>query len=73
MENIYEWIINLITNIGTLSITINCLLIIFESIIPPLPISIFITILFINYGPLLGFLISWIFTILGCFLQRVYC
>ena len=69
MENIYEWIINLITNIGTLSITINCLLIIFESIIPPLPISIFITILFINYGPLLGFLISWIFTILGCLLS----
>lgn len=69
MENIYEWIMNIITNIGSLSIILNCLLIVLESIIPPLPLSVFITILFLNYGPLLGFLLSWIFTVLGCIIS----
>lgn len=69
MENIYDWIMNFITDIGSLSIILNCFLIIIESIIPPLPLSVFITILFVNYGPLLGFLISWIFTVLGCLLS----
>lgn len=66
MENLYEWIMNMIQNIGMYSIAINCLLIVVESIIPPLPLSLFITILFVNYGSFLGFLISWIFTVIGC-------
>ena len=66
MENIYEWLINTVNNIGTFSIAINCLLILVESILPVLPLSLFITILFINYGSFLGFFISWIFTVLGC-------
>ena len=66
MENIYEIITNIINNAGTFRIIVNCLLIIVESIIPPLPLAVFITVLFVNYGPLLGFLISWLFTIIGC-------
>lgn len=66
MENVYDWIMNFISNIGMYSIAVNCLLIIIESIIPPLPLSLFITVLFVNYGPIWGFLISWIFTIIGC-------
>lgn len=66
MENIYEWIINLINNLGEVGMIINCLLIVLESVIPPLPLALFITILFTNYGPVIGFLISWIFTVIGC-------
>lgn len=69
MENIYNFIINLITNMGNAGLIINCLLILIESIIPPLPLALFITILFTNYGYLLGFLISWIFTVIGCILS----
>lgn len=69
MENIYNLIINIITNTGSFGMIFNCLLIILESIIPPLPLGIFITILFVNYGFVLGFLISWIFTIIGCILS----
>lgn len=69
MENIYNFIINLITNMGSAGLIINCFLILIESIIPPLPLALFITILFTNYGYLLGFLISWIFTVIGCILS----
>ncbi len=66
MEEIYEWIMNLITNLDSAGLIVNCLLITIESIIPPLPLALFITILFTNYGMILGFLISWFFTVLGC-------
>ena len=69
MENIYDFIINTISNVGTFSILLNCLLIVVESIIPPLPLALFITILYVNYGPLIGFFVSWVFTIIGCVLS----
>lgn len=66
MENIYELIMSFISDISGLGIFLNCLLIIVESIIPPLPLGLFITILFVNYGTFIGFIISWISTIIGC-------
>ena len=66
MENIYELVMSIISNVSISGIALNCLLIIIESIIPPLPLGVFITILFVNYGVILGFLISWIFTVIGC-------
>ena len=69
MENLYSLIMNLIGNANSFGITIDCLLIIIESVIPPLPLGVFITILFINYGILIGFIISWIFTVIGCILS----
>ena len=66
LANIYDWIINFINNMATASIIFNCFLIVIESIIPILPLSVFITILFVNYGAIIGFLLSWIFTVLGC-------
>ena len=69
MEGIYDFIMNLISSVGASSLIINSLLILVESIIPPLPLSLFITILFVNYGLFLGFLISWIFTCLGCIMS----
>ena len=66
MESIYEFIMNIVSNTSSLSLFLNCILIIIESIIPPLPLGLFITILFVNYGSFIGFIISWIFTIIGC-------
>ena len=69
MDNIYNWIIDLVNNLDQAGMIVNCLLIVVESIIPPLPLALFITILFTNYGSILGFLLSWIFTVLGCVLS----
>lgn len=66
MENLYNLIMNIINDMSVFGILVNGLLIIVESIIPPLPLGLFVTILFINYGKLLGFIISWILTVIGC-------
>lgn len=42
------------------------LLILLESVLPMLPLSVFITLNMVSYGNLLGFLISWLATVAGC-------
>lgn len=69
MDAIYDFIINLITTTGSLGMMLDCLLIVSESIIPALPLGLFITVLCVNYGYAIGFLISWIFTIIGCMIS----
>ena len=59
-------IINFIENSGLIGVLVGALIIIFESIIPILPLMLFITINFLAFGSFFGFLISWIFTIIGC-------
>lgn len=44
-------------------------LIILESILPILPLSVFITLNIISFGNFFGFIISWISTIIGCMLS----
>lgn len=66
MESLYNLIMNIINSISVYGIVVTSILIIFESIIPPLPLCLFITVLFINYGNFYGFLLSWILTIIGC-------
>lgn len=56
----------IITGIGPIA---GILLIILESILPMLPLSVFITLNMVSFGPLFGFLISWISTIIGCMLS----
>jgi len=68
-ENIYEFVINIISDASSLGLILSSLLIVVESIIPPLPLGFFVTILFVNYGPVFGFLISWFFTIIGCIIS----
>lgn len=43
--------------------------IILESMIPVLPLSVFITLNMVSFGPVFGFLISWFSTIIGCMLS----
>ncbi|MBQ3142492.1 MAG: TVP38/TMEM64 family protein [Bacilli bacterium] len=66
MENLNEIIINFINSAGAFGPVFACLLILIESICPVLPLAIFIGINFLSFGNFFGFLISWIFTILGC-------
>lgn len=56
----------IITGIGPIA---GILLIILESILPMLPLSVFITLNMVSFGSLFGFLISWISTIIGCMLS----
>lgn len=44
-------------------------LILLESIFPMLPLSVFITLNMMSFGSFLGFLISWLSTIVGCMLS----
>lgn len=60
---------NIVLNIGAWAPIFACLFIVLESIIPVLPLFVFITINFLAFGQVMGFIISWIFTCLGCFLS----
>lgn len=68
-NNFYDFIMGLIDSLGVYGPLLGCVFIILESIIPPLPLFVFITINFIAFGNLLGFIISWICTIIGCLLS----
>lgn len=65
----YDFIMSTIDALGVYGPVLGCFFILLESIIPPLPLFVFITINFIAFGKVLGFIISWIFTCLGCLLS----
>lgn len=64
-----EFITMLLTLLGSWGAILGCVFILFESILPILPLSVFITLNFMTFGSFIGFLISWIFTVLGCMLS----
>jgi len=68
-EIIDNFITTLLTLLGSWGAILGCIFILFESILPVLPLSVFITLNFMTFGPIWGFIISWIFTILGCMLS----
>lgn len=69
LETINELINNLINMLGNAGAILGCLFILVESILPVLPLSVFITLNFMAFGKFFGFIISWICTILGCMLS----
>ena len=73
LSNIYDLIINIINSSNIFGPLLACFLIFIESILPVLPLFVFITITFISYGYFLGFLISYILTILGCYFSFYLC
>lgn len=73
LNNLYEFIINIISSSNTFGPIFACILIFIESIIPALPLFVFITIVFVAYGYIFGFLISYLLTSLGCFLSFFLC
>lgn len=69
LNDIDIWLTNFLMSIGIWGYVLSCFLILIESIVPALPLSVFITLLFYKFGPFIGFIISYIFTILGCIMS----
>lgn len=69
MEVIETFINNateILTSLGPIA---GIFMIMFESILPMLPLSVFITLNMISFGSVFGFFISWLSTIIGCMLS----
>ena len=69
MEVINEFIYKFIDMMGMYGPILSCFLILIESIVPILPLGFFITVNFLSYGTLIGFILSWIFTVIGCMIS----
>lgn len=69
ITNLDNIINEFLLNIGIYGPILGCFCILIESILPILPLFVFITINFIVFGSVIGFIISWIFTVLGCLLS----
>ena len=67
MQILIETVKNIVENSNIfLAIFMGFFIVILESIIPMLPLAVFIAINMIAFGNFFGFIISWIGTILGC-------
>lgn len=55
--------------LGTFGPILACILIMIESLLPFLPLCVFITLNFLAFGNILGYIISLIFTIIGCIIS----
>lgn len=69
MGNLDNIINSFLVNMGIYGPILGCFFILIESIVPILPLFVFITLNFLVFGPILGFFLSWLFTILGCLLS----
>ena len=66
LNDIDVLITNILNSLGIFGPLLGCILIIVESILPILPLSVFVTLNFYAFGKFFGFIISYIFTIIGC-------
>lgn len=67
IESSIELVKRLVQNSNPfISVLIGMFIVILESIIPMLPLAVFIAINTIAFGNVMGFIISWIATIIGC-------
>lgn len=69
LENIDTLSETILNNLGAWGAVLSCFLITIESILPILPLCVFVTFNFVTFGNILGFIISWAFTIIGCMLS----
>lgn len=73
LANIDVFITTLLNSLGAYGPLLGCVLILVESILPILPLSVFITLNFYSFGYVVGFLISYILTLAGCNLAFYLC
>ena len=66
LDSINDFINWAINYLGLFGPVLGCILIMVESIIPMLPLCVFITLNCMTFGYVLGFIISWVFTCIGC-------
>ena len=69
LKNIDVFIATLFDTIGLWAPILSSILILIESILPIMPLAVFITINFIYFGTISGFLLSWILTCIGCYIS----
>ena len=65
----YIFLVNGLNDAGAFAPLLASFLIVLESVLPILPLFVFITINFISFGTFLGFIISWLCTVLGCIIS----
>lgn len=68
-EAIDTFIDTTLQGLGIWGPIVGCFFILIESMVPILPLFVFITLNFLAFGNILGFIISWIFTCVGCFIS----
>lgn len=66
IDSFVTWATSWLISFGPIA---GVLLIILESIIPALPLGVFIALNIKSYGFLFGFIISWLSTVIGCMLS----
>lgn len=67
-EMIDTFIDTALQGLGVWGPIVGCFFIVIESMVPILPLFVFITLNFLAFGNILGFIISWVFTCIGCFI-----
>lgn len=65
-EMIDTFIDTILQSLGIWGPLVGCFFITIESMVPILPLFVFITLNFLAFGNILGFIISWFFTCIGC-------
>lgn len=65
-----DTITNFMSNFGIIS---GILLILLESMLPILPLGVFIALNVITFGEVVGFIISWLSTVIGCMIAFYIC
>ena len=73
LKNLDTIISNILTNLGVFAPILACFLILIESILPILPLAVFITVNFYYFDVLIGFIISWVLTCIGCYISFKLC
>lgn len=68
-NSFYDLVMGAISALGVYGPLLGCAFIVLESIIPPLPLFVFITLNFVAFGDFLGFIMSWICTCIGCLIS----
>lgn len=71
-ETLNNFVQNAVYYLQSYGILFGCLIIILESIIPILPLGVFIAFNMIAFGNVVGFLVSWISTVIGCCLSFLF-
>lgn len=70
MEELIQYLETLLTSDNYLFVLfLASFIVVLESIIPILPLALFISLNMIIFGNILGFIISWIATIIGCIIS----
>lgn len=71
LNNLDTIVQNFLLSLGIWGPIFSCILILIESILPVLPLAVFITLNFMYFGNIFGFFISLLFTILGCYISFI--